>query len=167
MADKIVVAVLGNQKSGKSSTWNTLFGRVVRSSKHERRLWFNKYEWVNVFIVSASAEEKGIGIDKIIPKEIPKIVLCSMQYTKDVRKTIEFFHNKGYEFYVQWLNPGRNDNRKQSDDENIFQHLLHLEAVSSIVNAQHDDVQLRVNAINHYVYGWAKSRGLVTHEGWI
>ncbi len=81
MADKLVVAVLGNQKSGKSFTWNTLFGRVVRTSKYERRLWFNECDWVNVFLVSASAEEKGIDIDNIIPKETPKIVLCSMQYT--------------------------------------------------------------------------------------
>ena len=167
MADKLVVAVLGNEKSGKSFTWNKLFGKAVRTGKWERKLKLNNYEWTSVFLVSGSSEERGKYVGDIIGEEKPNIVLCSMQYSKDVRKTIDFFDNSGFEFYVQWLNPGRNDDKKQSeDDQNIFRHLIHIGAVSSVADGRSGNFRPRVNAINHYVYGWAKSRGLVAHKGW-
>jgi GTPase Era involved in 16S rRNA processing len=34
----LVVAVLGHRNTGKSTTWNTLFGATVKTGKHERRL---------------------------------------------------------------------------------------------------------------------------------
>jgi ABC-type multidrug transport system ATPase subunit len=30
MADKLLIAVMGHRDSGKSTTWNTLFGRTVK-----------------------------------------------------------------------------------------------------------------------------------------
>ena len=56
--EKLLIAVLGNRNSGKSHTWNTLFGSTVRTGKEERRLYFNDCEYVNVFLVSGSPEER-------------------------------------------------------------------------------------------------------------
>ena len=52
MMDRLLVGVLGNRNSGKSHTWNTLFGRTVRRGKSSRRLELRSEECVETFLVS-------------------------------------------------------------------------------------------------------------------
>lgn len=58
MAEKLAAVVLGNSNSGKSTTWNTLFQRTVKTGRYQRELHFNRcgYSWV--FLVSGSPEER-------------------------------------------------------------------------------------------------------------
>jgi len=50
--ENLLVSVLGNINSGKSHTWNKLFGLTVRTGKKERRLYFNDCKYVKVFLQS-------------------------------------------------------------------------------------------------------------------
>jgi len=54
----LAVTTLGHRNAGKSSTWNTLFRSTVRTGKYERRLYLNKAQFVPVFLVSGSPEER-------------------------------------------------------------------------------------------------------------
>jgi len=62
MKNNLVIVIMGNRKSGKSTTWNTLFGRQVRTGK--KKLYLTNYDYVEVFLVSGSPEEreKYVGI---------------------------------------------------------------------------------------------------------
>ena len=82
MSDKLMIGVLGNRNSGKSKTWNTLFDKkTVITGKRERQLQLSKTEWISVFLISGSPEERGAYVGDIIGNASPQIVLCSMQYT--------------------------------------------------------------------------------------
>ena len=52
--DKLLVSVIGKRNSGKSSTWNSLFNRTVKTGIKLKRLYLNETEYVNVFLVSGS-----------------------------------------------------------------------------------------------------------------
>ena len=77
MEDNLVVSVLGNRNSGKSYTWNKLFGREVRTGKKLKRLYFNENEYVLVFLISGSPEERHKYVGDLITAKQPEIVLCS------------------------------------------------------------------------------------------
>ena len=49
MSKNLLVSVLGNRKSGKSHTWNTLFGKTVRTGGEVRKLYLSDTEYVEVF----------------------------------------------------------------------------------------------------------------------
>lgn len=168
MGDKLVVAVLGNQNSGKSSTWNSLFGAdheggTVRTGKHERHLHLNAAEWVNAFLVSGSAEERQRFIGKILPRQLPDIVLCSMQYREDVIETIDYFAEHRYDMFVVWLNPGFHDDRRYADDLGLVDRLLRRGACV-LQRSGKDDPSTRCRDIRQYVYGWARFRNMLTTE---
>ncbi len=55
MTKRLFVGVLGHRNSGKSTTWNTLFGTTVRTGKYPRTLELYGGECVDVFIISGSA----------------------------------------------------------------------------------------------------------------
>ena len=61
--DKLLVSVIGKRNSGKSSTWNSLFGRTVKTGTKLKRLYLNETEYVNVFLVSGSPEERETKAD--------------------------------------------------------------------------------------------------------
>ena len=42
--EKLLVAVLGNRNSGKTYTWNTMFGRTVKTGKNEHQLFLSEKE---------------------------------------------------------------------------------------------------------------------------
>ena len=58
MSENLLISVLGNRNSGKSYTWNTLFKQTVRTGTELRRLYLTDNEYVEVFLVSGSAEER-------------------------------------------------------------------------------------------------------------
>lgn len=162
--DKLVIVVLGNRNSGKSYTWNSLFGSTVRTGKDERRLYFNDCESVKVFLVSGSPEERDTYVGELITAEKPSIVLCSAQYTESVRSTFNYFVDKNYFLFVHWLNPGYSDlDTKYFDELGI---VSWLQSQDSLIGLRSGRVSAtpRVNEIKDYLYGWAKSRNLISNE---
>jgi hypothetical protein len=80
MPDRLLAGVLGHRNSGKSHTWNTLFGRTVRRGVYARTLELRPGESVEVFLVSGSFEEREEYAGDILKNQDCRIVLCSMQY---------------------------------------------------------------------------------------
>jgi hypothetical protein len=160
MHDKIVVSVLGNRNSGKSTTWNRLFKRTVRTGGQIRPLYFNATEYIEVFLVSGSPEERETYVGKIIGQQTPRIILCSIQYRADVTQTIDYFLQHGYSIYTQWLNPGFSDSGRQPDTLSLVPYLLDRGAVLSIREGTVAPAP-RVQELSDFLYGWAKSRGLI------
>ena len=159
--DKLLISVLGNRNSGKSYTWNSLFGAVVRTGKEERWLKFDTGEYVKVFLVSGSPEERETYVGDLMTVEEPRIVLCSTQYTENVRETFNYFIEKGYFLFVHWLNPGYHgpdamhiDNLGLISWLQTQQSLIGIRSGKSVPNS-------RVREIKDYIYSWAKSRNLL------
>lgn len=107
MSDKLVISALGNRNSGKSHTWNTLFRRPVRTGRRMRRLYLSATEYVEVFLVSGSPEEKHTDVGQIVGRRKPSIILCSIQYSANATQSIDYFLQNDYSFYTQWLNLSR------------------------------------------------------------
>jgi hypothetical protein len=69
MTERLFVGVLGNRNSGKSTTWNTLFGVAVRTGQYPRTLILCGGECVEVFVISGSPEERRLYAADIIKKQ--------------------------------------------------------------------------------------------------
>lgn len=162
MKNNLLIGLLGHRNSGKSTTWYELFEERVRTGIHIRKLYLTPTQYVEVFLVSGSAEERDMYVADIIGQQKPRIVLCSMQYISEVSETIDFFVENDYFLYIQWLNPGFEDQNEiaHSDYLGIANRLLALGSTLSIRNAKHDSA-MRVQEITDYLYGWAASRGLL------
>lgn len=163
MTEKLLVGVLGNRNSGKSHTWNSLFDRTVKTGKKLRKLYLNKKEYVEVFLVSGSPEERGEYVGQIISIEKPNIVLCSMQYTEDVIETIEWFVNNDYFLFIHWLNLGYKDEETIDDSLDLIPTILSYDSLLGIRNGK-ISVENRVQEMRDFVYGWANSRGLILSD---
>lgn len=162
--EKLLVAILGNRNSGKSHTWNTLFKATVRTGKEERRLYFNNGEYVNVFLVSGSPEEREKYVGDLIADADPRIVLCSTQYKDDVKTTYEYFLKRSYFIFVHWLNPGYCDGDDSFFDSlGLTNWLLSKRSMVGIRNGKISACS-RVNEMKEYIYGWAKARNLIINE---
>ncbi len=156
---KLAVIVLGHSRSGKSKTWNTLFGRTVRTGTEIRELELTSELTIPVFVVSGSPEERRLYVGDIINEANPRIVLCSLQYTEGGRESIQFFIDNGYRLFVQWLNPGHSDEAVLPDSLGFLPFLLYHGAVVSIRDGQ-SEPNLRVREIRDYLFGWAYFRRL-------
>lgn len=155
---KLAVIVIGNRKSGKSTTWNELFGRTVRTGSEMRPLKLSDGRTVSVFVVSGSPEERGIYVGDIVVGGA-RIVLCSLQYTEKARESVRFFADNGFALYVQWLNPGYHDESAAPDVLGFASFLLHAGAIVSIRNAQ-GNPRGRVRELRDYLSGWITDRRL-------
>ena len=160
MKTNLVVSVLGNSNSGKSSTWNALFGQTVRTGSHIRRLYLTAAEYIEVFLVSGSPEERNTYIGDIVGEHSPRIILCSMQYRADVTQTIDYFIQHDHFIYAQWLNPGFSDAARRQDKLSLIAYLLDRDAVVSIRDGT-IPLAPRVQELSDFLYGWAHSRGLI------
>lgn len=160
--NKLVVIVLGHINSGKSMTWNTLFGYKVKTGKWKRELKLNENESVEVFLVSGSPQERHKYVGDLIGNTNPSIVLCSVQYSDDARNTIDYFVNEGYDVFCQWINPGFKDMNRVScyDSLGLMNYLLSKSAIVSIRNGKIDPA-IRTNEVRDFIYGWSKSRNLI------
>ena len=164
MSEKLVAAVLGNRNSGKSHTWNVLFDETVRTGKNQRKLWLNNCEFVEVFLVSGSPEEREEYVGNIITDDRPAIVLCSMQHHEHASSTIEYFRKNQYSMYVQRLNPGHSDSSRSSDELQMVSGLIESGATVCQRSGKEKDARPRVNEIRNFIYGWAAPRGLVHYD---
>lgn len=162
--NKLLVSVLGNQNSGKSHTWNTLFGSTVRTGKEERRLYFNDCEYVIVFLVSGSPEERETYVGDLVTAKEPRIVLCSTQYIESVKSTFSYFIENGYFIFVHWLNPGYSDlDTPYFDNLNLVSWLLSQQSLIGIRSGKLKS-NPRVEEMKEFIYGWAKARNLVLNK---
>lgn len=158
--DRLLVAVVGNRNSGKSHTWNTLFGRPVSTGrKKEHNLSLCNDESVSVFLVSGSPEERKKYVGEIIQGN-PRIVLCSLQYRHDVFESFQYFFDRGFFAFVHWLNPGFHDPGADSDRLGLVSRLLTENSLIGIRNAQGDATD-RVEEMRDFIRGWALRRNLV------
>ena len=164
MTDKLLICVLGKSDSGKSYTWNTLFGRTVRTGKKELKLRSDGWveEWVEVFLVSGSPEERGKPVGGILGDQTCPIVLCSMQYPNDENDdpyaTLDYFIERGFFLYVQWLNPGYEETDK-IEAQLLVEKILSARSVLSVRKVVKDeDDSGRVRELREFIYGWAKYR---------
>ncbi len=162
MKNNLLIGVLGHQNSGKSKTWYYLFEDTVKTGYYIRQLYLTKTEYVEVFLINGSPEETGIYVGERLDGVKARIVLCSMQYTKEVTKTIDYFSDNDYFLYIQWLNPGHKDQNDIGyfDYLGIMNFLLALDSTVSIRNGKNPPED-RVQEIADYIYGWASSRNLI------
>lgn len=162
MDSNLVIGLLGKNKSGRSYTWKALFKREVKTGKNLRKLYLTENEYVEVFLINGSAEERRISIEKIIKVENPRIILCSLQYTKGVLKTINYFLKQKYFLNIYWLNPGYSDEHDSPMFYNlgIINRILSMNSIVGVRNAR-SGVERRVQEIKDNIYGWAKYRNLL------
>jgi hypothetical protein len=165
MVKNLVVSVLGHKNAGKSTTWEYLFEYKVRRGYKIRKLYLNKHEYVDVFLINGSCEETGIPIADMLGELRPRIVLCSMQYVAEVDKTVNFFVENNYSFYTQWLNPGHSEtfDIAQADYLGIITRMLSLHSTLSIRSGK-EPVETRGMEIADFLYGWTKSKGLLMSD---
>lgn len=157
--DKLFVAVLGNQDSGKSMTWNTLFEAKVRTGKTSRHLPLYNQKCCEVFLISGSPEERAMYAGDILQDSNCRVVLCSIQYTEAVEKTLNFAKENGYNLFVQWLNPGHGDLGPYFDELGLAQWLLANNSTISMRNGKNNPTS-RTEEIRQFIYGWTEARNL-------
>jgi hypothetical protein len=160
MNDNLCMAVLGNRNSGKSLTWNTLFGRRVSTGRRMRRLFLTATQYVEVFLVSGSSEERHLYVGDIIGEMVPRIVLCSMQYHSDVTQTIQYFRQHDYFLYVHWLNPGHRDRATAEDSLDLIPTISGERGLVHVRDGNIDP-SARVQEMREYLFEWASSRSLL------
>jgi hypothetical protein len=160
MPDRLLIGVLGNRNSGKSTTWNTLFRATVRRGQHPRLLTLRPDECAEVFLVSGSFEERKEYAGDILANQDCRIVLCSLQYTTEVQRTFTYLIENNFFIFLQWLNPGYNDAGETWDRLGLVNQILSVSSVVSIRNGKADPVA-RVQEIGEFIYGWAKYRNLI------
>jgi len=162
MEKKLLIGILGSTNSGRTYTWNNLFRRNVITGKNIRKLYLNDHEYVNVFLINGSPQERKRNVNEIIKKTSPRIVLCSLHYGKGIYETLDYFIKNDYFLYILWLNPGYKDPHDKTLFYNvgIINKLLTLNSIIGIRNGK-GDVTERIREIREYIYGWAKCRNLV------
>jgi hypothetical protein len=161
MPDRLLIGVLGNRNSGKSHTWNALFGRVVRRGRQPHRLELRAGECVDAFLISGSFEERREYAGDILENEDCRIVLCSMQYAEAVRQTLDYLNQNDFFLFIQWLNPGYTDSREVGWDRlGLISRILSQPSVVSIRSGQVDATP-RVQELREFIYGWARFRDLI------
>ena len=160
MHTRLLIGLPGNRDSGKSHTWNELFGRTVKRGKHPRQLELLPGECVEVFLVSGSFEERREYAGDILGSQDCRIVLCSLQYTKEVRKTLNYLIEHDFHMYIQWLNPGFRDPHQMDDHLDIVNEAL-LQPSTFTIRDGKTDAHERVREIREFIYGWTKYRNLI------
>lgn len=159
--DRLFVSVIGNQNSGKSKTWNTLFGGTVRTGQNVRSLRLYGDECVDVFLISGSFEERDKYAGDILDDQQCRIILCSTQYLAPAKTSLAYAVEQDFEIYAHWLNPGWSDPAGTAFDQHgLMPWLLARGATAAIRDGQITPLTYRVEELRQFVFGWAKARGL-------
>jgi ABC-type dipeptide/oligopeptide/nickel transport system ATPase component len=158
MQENLFIGLLGKKGAGKSFTWNSIFKRRVKTGKNLRKLYLTKNEYVKVFLISGSAEERKLSIEEILPDEKPRIVLCSISYKKGLKKTLEYFTKNNYFIYLLWLNPGYKEERMNQlfYTQGAVNSILRYNKSLVGVRDANLPVKERADEIKNYIYLWAK-----------
>lgn len=161
--EKLMVGVLGGTKSGKTHTWNLIFGKkLVKTGRKIRKLWFDDETYVEVFLISRSAQKRKMDIKNIIKDKDPKIVLCSLQYAPKLSQSLKYFVDNGYFMYIHWLNPGYKDKHDLPlfFDSDLVDWMLSVPSMLGVRNGK-QKADFRVKEIQDFIYGWARGHGLL------
>jgi hypothetical protein len=163
MGENLMIGLLGKAKSGKTHTWNLLFRKPnVRTGKKMRRLYFDEKQYVDVFLISRSAQKRKMDVKSIVKDKEPRIILCSMQYAKKLPETLSYFVDNRYFMYIHWLNPGYNE---PNDiplfyDSDLIDYILSVPSMIGVRNGK-DDAGPRVDELRNFLYAWANGQGLI------
>ena len=160
MPENLLVGIVGRSGSGRTHTWNTIFKRLVRTGRLVRRLYLNKSEYVEVFLINGSPGERKMSVNNLITVKKPRITLCSIQYTKSAIKTIDWFIKNKYFLFIHWLNPGYNSSQLYFDNLNLVNKLLAQDSLVGIRNGKLDPGS-RIEEILDFIYSWAQKRKLI------
>lgn len=170
--NRLVIGALGQQNSGKSTTWYELFNGVrftkngkltwqrVRATGKPRRLELRPGEWVEVFLINGSPQETTHSVEKTLRGQSCPIVLCSMRYPGDAPQTLDYYIREGFDLYVQWLNPGCHHRNKTLDRSGLQDSIPAVGGQFFIRNGKKDPAN-RVQEIREHIYKWAKARNLI------
>ena len=159
--DRLFVSVIGNRNSGKTETWNNLFGSTVKTGKYPRSLRLYGGECVDVFLISGSFEERDKYAGEILDDQDCRIILCSTQYRAPEDTSLAYAVEHGFEIYAHWLNPGWSDLAVMAfDNHALVPWLLAREATVAIRDGHITPPTDRVEEIRQFVFGWSKARGL-------
>ena len=170
--NKLAVCVLGFPNSGKSETWYSLFGTKVKRGKDERDLLVFEggspliKEYVKVFLINGSPQENGEFIKKMLPKHLPNIVLCSLQYVEGpdfvegMFGSLDWLHKNGYFLFVLWLCPSYKNRYPYLDDLGLSQKIHRYHNCLLGRRDGNHNPEGRAEEIRAYIHGWAKSNGL-------
>ncbi len=164
MKDRLFVAVIGERNSGKSTTWNELFGAEVHTGSKPRPLALGiDQQCTSVFLISGSSEEKRRYASRVLHNINCRIVLCSVQYKEDAfERTWDYVFQQPFCVFAQWLNPGHEGN-ENFDRLGLMNRLMAHGAVVSIRDGRDGRARLksRVEEIRQFIHGWAAARGLI------
>ena len=167
MINKLVVVALGDRNAGKSTTWHSLFNlfineddrRPVKTGKEERRLYLSKTEYIYVYLINGSPQERKTPVSKIIQGKTPNIVCCSIQYVEDAKETIDYFIEHEYCFFVHWLNPGFHQTTRVEDVFGLKSYILKDNRSQFFIkNGKQEDLEHRTTEINNFLYKWANGQ---------
>ncbi|HEX8524539.1 MAG TPA: hypothetical protein VF669_19950 [Tepidisphaeraceae bacterium] len=159
--ENLLVGVLGHSNAGKSTTWYDLFDRNVRTrGNRPQRLYLRETEYVEVVLINGSPEERGLSVEDILEGSSPRIVLCSMQYRRDVGETLSYFEQRDYQLYVQWLNPGYRDSSEYPDSLEL-EARINVPPSALVVRNGKEPPRARVREIFEFIDNWARERRLV------
>jgi hypothetical protein len=109
-------------------------------------------------VVSGSPEERRRYVGDIVDNNA-RIVLCSLQYTARARDSFQFFADRGYSLYVQWLNPGYKDRAAMADALGFGDYLLHLGTTLAVRDGR-TNPRSRVREVRDFITGWTAGRRL-------
>jgi len=161
--EKLMIGILGGEKSGKTHTWNLLFQkRLVITGRKIRRLHFDDKTYAEVFLVSRSAQKRKMDIKTILKDNNPQIVLCSLQYARNLSDTLKYFVDNGYFMYLHWLNPGYEEPNDLPlfYDSDLVDYILSVPSMLGVRNGK-QNAKGRADEIRDFVYAWTKNRGLL------
>lgn len=83
-----------------------------------------------------------------------------MQYTEEVRITIDYVIQRNFDVSIHWLNPGYSDVEGYFDNLGLTNVLLSNSASLSIRNGKLA-TKRRVAELRELIYGWARFRDLL------
>jgi hypothetical protein len=86
-----------------------------------------------------------------------------MQYTAEVRLTLDYFSGNGFSSFVHWLNPGYSDQRRIADELGLIDEMLNAHRSTVGIRDGRQNADYRVQEMREFIYGWALYRDLIIH----
>lgn len=177
----LAVVILGGCNTGKSHTWNTMFGKTVKTGKtlrelniggkrvdiflvsgssEERGIYIGDII-IDTFLVSGSSEERGLYVGELITVNDPRVVLCSIQDIPLAEQTFKYFSDKNYFMLIHWLNPGYQQSKKTNEIVQQLMNKLPKDSYILIGKDGNGDATERVEEMRDFIYSWAKRKSIV------
>ena len=152
--NKLAVIVLGQPDSGKSTTWYKLFGggpgRIIQKSRN-KHLKLSSGEFIHVILITRSPEEDRNFWDDLKSGAQP-IILCSLQYSHEARRVLNYLIGEEFQLYVQRINPGYGSRDAEVDHLRIW--TLVRSADGMFLEEDGNKLSARVEKIREFISKW-------------